>query len=160
MNNSSTTSLPSNVSKDLTLVGEWGLEVTRGEVKHFRVVAALSQNIKVVNAFGIYNLEDSGYIQLNDRGIEIIRGTVDLVSAGLINETIRKIEANIAITDFTQLKITLDNNISGKYFNGPILGTVKGLADGNGDILIGPTPSPPSPSSPPPSQKKSFYNFM
>ena len=152
--NKSMNSIQSNTNKDLpVLTGQWAFEVQRGEAGFFRALFTLVQNNKILNAFGIFNLKDTKYIQLNDKGTEIITGTVDLTSVGLKNETLLKIPATITITSFTQLRISLDNIITQQLLTDPIIGSTKFLADASGNILIGPRPPPPN--SP---QSNSFYD--
>jgi hypothetical protein len=147
------------------LKGQWAFEVNKGEVSFFRVLFTLSQNDKLVNAFALYNLSDTRYIQLNDKGTEIISGTVDLTSLGQSNETLKDIDATITISGLTQLRIALDPNIVGQFFSDSIMGVTRFLADGSGNIIIQPAPAPRSPSpspSAPMSQGNSLYgsNFL
>jgi hypothetical protein len=139
----------------LSLQGQWAFDVKQGEVDFFRAIFTLVQNNKTLNAFGIFSLKDTKYIQLNDKGTEIISGTVDLTSVGLKNETLSNIPATITITGMTQLRISLDKTTTGKFFSDSITGSTRFLADANGNILIGPRPPPPSPNSP---QSNSFYH--
>ena len=151
--NNSMNSIQSDTSKALSVLnGQWVFEVQRGEVSFFRVLFTLNQNEKIVNAFAIYNLSDTRYIQLNDKGTDIISGTVDLTSLGRNNETIKDIDATITISGLTSLRISLDENIVGKFFKDTINGATKFFADGSGNILIQPAPAPPPssvPSAPP-----------
>jgi hypothetical protein len=151
--NNSMNSIQPNTNKSLPfLKGQWAFEVQRGEVSFFRVLFTLNQNEKLVNAFAIYNLSDTRYIQLNDKGTDIISGTVDLTSLGQNNETIKDIAATITISSLTTLRISLDQNIVGKFFKDTINGATRFFADENGNILIQPAPptqrSPSVPSSP------------
>jgi hypothetical protein len=159
----------SNSSKSLPVLnGQWELEVQRGEASFFRVLFTLKQNEKTVNAFAIYHLSGTRYIQINDKGTEIISGNVDLTSLGRNNETIKDIPATITISGLTTLRISLDTNIVGKFFKDTINGATRFFADGSGNILIQPAPPPPprNPSvpSPPPAlpQGNSLYgsNFF
>ena len=143
----STKSLPS-------LQGQWAFDVKMGEVDFFRAIFTLVQNNKIVNAFGIFNLKDTKYIQLNDKGTEIISGTVDLTSVGLKNETLFNIPATVTVTGLTQLRVSLDKTITEQLLTDPIIGSTRFLADASGNILIGPRP-PPLPNSP---QSNSFYD--
>ena len=153
--NNSMNSIQSNTNKALpVLTGQWTFEVQRGEPDFFRALFTLVQNNKVLNAFGIFNLKDTKYIQLNDKGTEIISGTVDLTSVGLKNETLSNIPATITITSLTQLRLSLDKTITGQLLTDPILGSTRFLADASGNILIGPRP-PPTPNSP---QSNSLYD--
>ena len=148
--NNSMNSIQSDTNKALPLLnGQWEFEVQRGEVSFFRVLFTLNQNEKIVNAFAIYNLSDTRYIQLNDKGTEIISGTVDLTALGRNNETIKDIAATITISGLTSLRISLDENIVGKFFKDTINGATRFFADGSGNILIQPAPAPPPPSSAP-----------
>ena len=143
--NNSMNSIPSNTNKDLpVLSGQWAFEVQRGEADFFRAIFTLVQNNKIINAFGIFNLKDTKYIQLNDKGTEIISGTVDLTSVGLKNETLSNIPATITITGLTQLRISLDKTITEQLLTDPIIGSTRFLADESGNILIGPRPPPPN----------------
>jgi hypothetical protein len=136
------------------LKGEWVLEVKKGTPEVFRSIFAIVEDRKIVNAFAIYNLRDTPFIQLNDKGIEIIQGKVDFQSTGFKNETINNIDATITILGLSQIRITLDEISATKYFNdNPIVGQTKLLVDGSGNLLIGPAPPPSesrkqSPSSP------------
>ena len=107
----------------------------------------------MLNAFGIFNLKDTKYIQLNDKGTEIISGTVDLTSVGLKNETVSNIPATITITGLTQLRISLDKTITEQLLTDPIIGSTRFLADASGNMLIGPRPPPPNST-----QNNSFYD--
>lgn len=149
----SNASMELDTNKNLPyLRGQWAFEVNKGEVKFFRVIFTIVQNDKIVNAFGLFNLTDTKYIQLNDKGTEIITGTVDLTSVGLKNETIFNIPATITITSLTQLRIALDQNIMQSYFTDPIIGATRLLTDASGNMIIGPRPSPSLP------QSNSFYD--
>ena len=154
------TQLNANTSPPI-LQGQWAFEVNKGEVSFFRVLFTLSQNGKLVNAFALYNLSDTRYIQLNDKGTEIITGTVDLTSLGKNNESIKDIDTTITINTLTRLRISLDENMVGKFFNESINGATRFLADGSGNIIIQPAPpasqrSSSNPSTPLP-QGNSFY---
>jgi hypothetical protein len=136
-----------------SLQGQWAFDVKKGEVDLFRAIFTLVQNNKILNAFGIFNLKDTKYIQLNDKGTEIISGKLDLTSVGLKNETLSNIPATITITGLTQLRISLDETITEQLLTDPIIGSTRFLADASGNILIGPRPPPPN--SP---QSNSFYD--
>lgn len=144
--------------------GQWVMEVNKGEVEFFRVLFALIHNDKIINAFALFNLTDTKYVQLNDKGTEIITGTVDLTSKGLKNETIYDIPATITITGLTTLRILLDENIIQPFFTDPIIGSTRFLADASGNVIVQPAPPQRNPSSPssPPSQGSSFLgsNFV
>lgn len=143
--NNSMNSIPSNTNNALPVIsGQWAFEVQRGEADFFRAIFTLVQNNKIINAFGIFNLKDTKYIQLNDKGTEIISGTVDLTSVGLKNETLSNIPATITITGLTQLRISLDKTITEQLLTDPIIGSTRFLADEGGNILIGPRPPPPN----------------
>jgi hypothetical protein len=141
--NDSTTSDTSGKSLP-SLQGQWVFDVKKGEVDFFRAIFTLVQNNKIVNAFGISNLKDTKYIQLNDKGTEIISGTVDLTSVGLKNDTLSNIPATITITSLTKLRISLDTTITDQLLTDPIIGSTRFLADASGNILIGPRPPPPN----------------
>ena len=67
--NNSMNSIQSNTNKALPVLnGQWAFEVNKGEAVFFRVLFTLIQNNKLVNAFALYNLKDTKYIQLNDKG--------------------------------------------------------------------------------------------
>jgi hypothetical protein len=138
------------------LRGQWAFEVHKGEVKFFRVLFTLIQNEKIVNAFAIFNLTNTKYIQLNDKGTEIISGTVDFTSVGLKNDTIFDIPATITITGLTQLRIMLDETNTKPFFTDPIIGETRYLVDGSGNIIIQPAPTQRNPSAPIP-QENSLY---
>jgi hypothetical protein len=148
------TAIDTNSKSLPSLQGQWAFDVKQGEVDSFRAIFTLIQNNKTLNAFGIFSLKDTKYIQLNDKGTEIINGIVDLTSVGLKNETLSNIPATITITSMTQLRISLDKTTTGKFFSDAITGSTRFLADANGNILIGPRP-PSSPNSP---QSNSFYH--
>ena len=153
--NNSMNSIQSNTNKDLpVLTGQWEFGVQEGEAVFFRALFTLVQNNKILNAFGIFNLKDTKYIQLNDKGTEIITGTVDLTSVGLKNETLSNISATLTITSFTQFRISLDKTTTAQLLTDPIIGTIRFLSDESGNILIG--PRPPSPPNSP--QSNSFYD--
>ena len=147
--NNNSSSLP-------VLKGEWILKVNKGSPDVFRAIFVLGKDGKIVNAYGIQNLRGTEYIQLNDKGTEIINGKVDLQSAGLKNETIKDIDATITILGLSQIRISLDKPSTYEYFKGePIVGQTRLLVDGSQNILIGP---PPPQSKQPHSQgKSSFY---
>jgi hypothetical protein len=153
-NNSNTSNnslLESNSMQNLPFIeGGWELVVQKGEVKIFRVIFTLNQGNKVLNAFAIENLKSHRYVQLNDKGTEIISGTVDFISGGLRNETLTNIDATITITGLSRLRVNLDNNSTSQFLNAPLMGELRFLADANGNILIAPRPQspPPSPQSP------------
>lgn len=107
-----------------------------------------------MNIFEIDNLKTDRYVQLNDKGTEIISGTVDFISKGLKNGTLSNIDATISITGLTDLRIAFDNNSTAEYLSIPLVGQTNILLDSKGNILIGPKPTLPPPSSinpPPPS---------
>jgi hypothetical protein len=154
--NNSLNSSEKNNSQDLPILeGGWELGVKRGEVNLFQSIFTLSKNGKILNAFALHNLKNNNFVQINQVGTEIIRGTVDLTSAGLKNGTLSGIDATIAITGLTHLSIFLDKNITKEYFNSPLFGETKIFADASGNLLVGPRPDPSSPPSP---QTNSFYD--
>ena len=82
-NNSNTNTIPPPTpNQNLPFLDrQWELLVLKGEVNSFHVIFSLvDNNDKIVNAFAIYNLESNRYVQLNDKGTEIISGTVDFSS--------------------------------------------------------------------------------
>ena len=113
-----------------------------------------------MNTFAINNLKTDRYIQLNDKGTEIISGTVDFISKGLKNGTLSNIDATISITGLTDLRVDLDDNSTAQYLSIPIVGQTNILLDAKRNVLIGPTPAaqpnlqapspPPSTANPPP----------
>ena len=153
LNNSNNNSVPQpNSNQNLPfLEGGWELFVQKGEVNNFRIIFTLNQGGKVLDAFAIYNLKTNRFVQLNEKGTEIISGKVDFSSAGLKNGTLTNIDATISITSFTQLRVSLEGNSTDQYLNAPLVGETRVLADANGNILIGPKPPPPSGTAPPPS---------
>ena len=155
LNDSTQIDTSNTSSKGLpSLQGQWAFDVKQGEIDLFRAIFTLVQNDKILNAFGIFNLKDTKYIQLNDKGTEIISGTVDLTSVGLKNETLFNIPATVTVTGLTQLRVSLDKTITEQLLSDPIIGSTRFLADASGNILIGPRP-PPLPNSP---QSNSFYD--
>lgn len=147
--NSVSSSLP-------VLKGEWILKVNKGSPDGFKSLFVLSKDGKIVNAFVIHNLRNTEYIQLNDKGTEIINGKVDFQTAGLKNETIKDIDATITILGLSQIRISLDKVSTFEYFKGnPIVGQTRLLLDGSQNMLIGPPP-PKSPQTPSQGQS-SFY---
>ena len=151
LNNSSSNSQSSNSTNNMfVLEGGWELVVKKGEVSLFRSIITLSKDNKIVNVFGIENLKNNRYVQINSKGSEIISGSVDFLSVGLKNATLSNVNAIITIKGITQLRISLDNNIVGEYINNQLIGHTRIFADGNGNILLGPKPT--SPPSPPPQQ--------
>jgi hypothetical protein len=140
--------MESNTSNSLPIIqGQWAMAVNKGEIKFFRVLFTIIQNDKIVNAIGLYNLTDTKYVQLNDKGTEIITGNIDFTSVGLKNETIFNVPATISITSLTQLRIALDETIIKPYFTDPIIGVTRQLTDANGNIIVGPRPQPNTPQS-------------
>ena len=112
MDNSINNSVPQpNFNQNLPfLEGGWELFVQKGEVNNFRMIFTLNQGGKVLDAFAIYNLKTDHFVQLNERGTEIMSGKVDFSSAGLKNVTLSNIDATISITSFTQLRVSLEGN--------------------------------------------------
>ena len=127
------------------LRGKWELQVTKGNPESFKTLIAVIKGQKILNVFGILNLHNTQYIQLNNMGNEIINGKVDLKSAGLRNQTIEDVDAVISIQGFTQLRVDLDDTKSYPFFTkAVIVGTTEILVDGSGNMIIGPAPPPPS----------------
>lgn len=132
------------ISERFVLNGEWILIVNKGDPENFQVIFTLLRDGKIVNAFGIYNLKDTGYIQLNNEGTKIISGKVDFQSAGLRNETIKDVDATVSLIGLKMIKITLDKSKTFEYFKGkPLVGTTKLFLDGIGNMLLGPSPQQP-----------------
>lgn len=132
------------ISERFVLNGEWILIVNKGDPENFKVIFTLFRDGKIVNAFGIYNLKDTGYIQLNNEGTKIISGKVDFQSAGLRNETIKDVDATVSLIGLKMIKITLDKSKTFEYFKGkPLVGTTKLFLDGIGNMLLGPSPQQP-----------------
>lgn len=147
LNNSSHTSLQTNTTNDIpTIEGGWELVVQRGEVGLFQAIFTLSKDNEVLNAFALQNLKNNKFVQINDQGTEIIKGTIDFTSAGLKNETLSGVDATVTITGLTQLRISLDKNMTGQYLSDPLMGVTKVFVDASGNILVG--PRPPAPTSP------------
>jgi hypothetical protein len=127
------------------LQGKWELQVTKGNPESFKALIGLVKAQKILNVFGILNLRDTQYIQLNNMGNEIISGKVDLKSAGLINQTIKDVDTSITFEGFTQIRIDLDDTKTYPFFTKAIIvGTTEILVDGSGNVIIGPTPPQPS----------------
>jgi hypothetical protein len=145
--NTNTTSIP-------TIEGGWELTVQRGEVGLFRAIFTLSKDGKVLNAFALQNLKNNKFVQINDQGTEIIPGTVDFTSAGLKNKTLSGVDVTVTITGLTQLRISLDKNMTSQFLSDPIMGITKVFVDASGNILVG--PRPPAPTSPQTPQTNSF----
>ncbi len=137
------------VQTNTTIEGGWELTVQRGEISLFRAIFTLSKDGKVLNAFALQNLTNNKFVQINDKGTEIIPGTVDFASAGLKNATLSNVDTTVTITGLTQLRILLDKNMIGQYLSDPIMGVTKVFVDASGNILIGPRPSPSPPSTQP-----------
>jgi hypothetical protein len=149
-NNNSLTSNNQPVQHQPSILkGQWDLLVKKGNPENFKVLLTLIQDGKISNVFGIFNLRDTEYIQLNEKGSKIITGKVDFKSAGLRNATVNNVDAVISIQGFTQLRIDLDDTKTSHLFTkDPIFGVTKILVDGSGNILIGPPPPPPQPVQP------------
>jgi hypothetical protein len=139
--NTTTTSIP-------TIEGGWELTVQRGEVGLFRAIFTLSKDGKVLNAFALQNLKNNKFVQINDQGTEIIPGTVDFTSAGLKNKTLSGVDVTVTITGLTQLRISLDKNMTGQFLSDPLMGITKVFVDASGNVLVGPRPPAPSPQIP------------
>ena len=150
LNNSLSSQSSSNTTANNLLVieGGWELVVKKGEVSLFQVIFTLSKDEKIVNAFAIENLKNNRYVQINDKGMEMISGTVDFLSAGLKNATLSNVDATITIRGLTQLRISLDDTMVGQYIKNPLIGVTRVFLDANGNLLLGPRPEPP-PSPPP-----------
>jgi hypothetical protein len=160
--NVSNNSLETNTTtKDIpTIEGGWELTVQRGEIAMFRAIFTLSKDGEVLNAFALQNLKNNKFVQINDQGTEIITGTVDFTSAGLKNETISGVDATVTITGLTQLRISLDKNMTGQYLSDPLIGVTKVFVDASGNILVGPRPAAPAPSPPPTNSFSSYSNSL
>ena len=155
--NNSLNSLQKNTTKDIPIIeGGWELTVQRGEVGLFRAIFTLSKDGKILNAFALQNLENNKFVQINDKGTEIIAGSIDFTSVGLKNATLSNVETTVTITGLTQLRISLDKNMTGQYLSDPIMGVTKVFVDASGNILVGPRPPPsPPPNSFPSSNSRS-----
>ena len=149
LNNSSQNSLQTNTTNDNpTIQGGWELIVQRGEVGVFQAIFTLSKGDKVLNAFALQNLKNNKFVQINDQGTEIIPGTVDFTSAGLKNKTLSGVDVTVTLTGLTQLRISLDKNMTGQFLSDPLMGITKIFVDASGNILVGPRPAPPSQQTP------------
>jgi hypothetical protein len=147
LNNSLNSLQTNSTTKDFPIIeGGWELTVQRGEVSLFQAIFTLSKDGKILNAFALQNLKNNKFVQINDQGTERITGTVDFTSAGLKNETISGVDATVTITGLTQLKISLDRNMTGQYISDPLIGETKVFVDASGNVLVGPKPAPPAPS--------------
>ena len=133
-----------NMSTIQKIKGQWTLKVNKGSPQIFNtLLVSYDQNGIPKNAYGIYNLRDAKFIQLDNRGNEIINGKVDLRSVGVVNKTITGIDATFTIERLQNIQIILNNNdtsISNNYyyyfFNKPIIGKIILMADGIGNILV------------------------
>ena len=56
-------------------------------------------------------------ISINDKGTEIISGTVNLTALGRNNETIKDIPATFNIIGLTQLRMSKKRNMTVKYLS-------------------------------------------
>ena len=145
--NNSLNSIQKNTTKHIPIVeGGWELTVQRGEIDLFRAIFTLSKDGKILNVFALENLKNNKFVQINDQGTEIIPGTVDFTSVGLKNSTLSHVDTTVTITGLTQLRISLDKNMTGQYISDPIMGVTKVFVDASGNILVGPRP-PPAPST-------------
>ena len=134
-----------------TLRGQWDMKVDKGELKEFKTIFTIHDITgKIINAYGIYNLKNTGHIQLDDLGTEVINGVANLKSLGKINSTIPNIDVVIVIEGLSKIKVILDESkLNKQHFQGlPILGKTNKMVDGSGNLLIGPRP-PIQPNPPP-----------
>ena len=145
-----------NMSKIKNIKGQWTLKVNKGSPQIFNtLLVSYDQNGIPKNAYGIYNLRDVKFIQLDNQGNEIINGKVDLRSVGVVNKTITGIDATFIIERLQKMQIILNNgtSISNNYyhyfFNKPIIGKIILMADGIGNILVDKRPKASSVPVPP-----------
>ena len=146
-----------NISPIYTIKGNWILKINKGSPEVFNtLLVSNDKNGIAKNAYGIYNLRDVKFIQLDNRGNDIINGKVDFRSVGQINKTITNIDATLIIERLQNIQIILNNDtISANYFfNQPISGKIILMADSIGKVLVDKRPKTsaavPSPNSPSP----------
>ena len=156
-NTNATMEKEQNMSVIQTIKGNWILKINKGSPEVFNtLLVSNDKNGNTKNAYGIYNLRDVKFIQLDNRGNDIINGKVDFRSVGQVNKTITDIDATLIIERLQNIQIILNNDtISTNYFfNQPITGKIILMADAIGKILIDKrsktstvVPAPDSPSS-------------
>jgi hypothetical protein len=144
-----------NISVIQTIKGNWILKINKGSPEVFNTLLVSSDKNGIPkNAYGIYNLRDVKFIQLDNRGNDIINGKVDFRSVGQVNKTITDIDATLIFERLQNIQIILNNDtISTNYFfNQPITGKIILMADAIGNVLVDKRPKTsaavPSPNSP------------
>jgi hypothetical protein len=119
--------------------GNWILKINKGSPEVFNtLLVSNDKNGIAKNAYGIYNLRDVKFIQLDNRGNDIINGKVDFRSVGQVNKTITDIDATLIIERLQNIQIILNNDtISTNYFfDQPITGKIILMADAIGNVLV------------------------
>jgi hypothetical protein len=126
-----------------TIKGQWNIKVNKGVPQAFdMILVSYNKNNIPQNAYGIFNLRDVNFIQLNNQGSEIINGKVDVRSVGQTNETITGIDATLIIERLQNIQIILesDTELSNNYyyhiFNKPVIGKTVLMADGIDKLLV------------------------
>ena len=165
-NTNATIEKEQNISAIHTIKGNWILKINKGSPEVFNTLLVSSDKDGIAkNAYGIYNLRDVKFIQLDNRGNDIINGKVDFRSVGQINKTITDIDATLIIERLQNIQIILNNDtISTNYFfDQPITGKIILMADAIGNVLVDkrsktsaavPSPNSPSPNAAAPSDIK------
>ena len=115
LNNSSQNSLQTNTTNDNpTIQGGWELIVQRGEVDVFQAIFTLSKGDKVLNAFALQNLKNNKFVQMNDQRSDNPWNSRFYI-AGLKNKTLSGVDVTVTLTGLTQLRISLDKNMTGQF---------------------------------------------
>ena len=161
--NSTITKEQNAISIIKSIKGKWNLKINKGSPTVFdMLLVSYDQNGVPKNAYGIYNLRDNKFIQLDNRGNEIINGKVDLRSVGEVNKTITDIDATLIIERLQNIQLIVNNENAmsiPNFFNKPLIGKIILMADGIGKILVDKRPKaslsssvpiPPSDATPTP----------
>ena len=156
-NTNATIEKEQNISAINIIKGNWILKINKGSPEVFNTLLVSSDKDGIPkNAYGIYNLRDVKFIQLDNRGNDIVNGKVDFRSVGQVNKTITNIDATLIIERLQNIQIILNNHtISTNYFfDQPITGKIILMADAIGNVLVDKRPKTsaavPSPDSPSP----------
>jgi hypothetical protein len=141
-----------NSSTIQNIKGQWNLKINKGNPEVFNtLLVSYDQNGIPKNAYGIYNLRDVKFIQLDNLGNEIINGKVDLRSVGEVNKTITGIDTTFIIERLQNIQLIVNNETAmsiPNFFNKPIIGKTILMADGIGKILVDKRPKASSSSVP------------